>query len=616
MKNEVNMVNLQTIKGKNYPLGVTVLKEGVQFALETDSEKAGVELIDKETNESYKIPFDVNEKTGKICSIIIKNLDIKRYDYRFYNNKNFFVDPYANKVLGNENFGVKDENYSLKGAFVSHDSYDWEDDKRPHVSYKDTIMYLLHVRGFTAHSSSKVKHKGTVQGIIQKIPYLKDLGVTSLELMPSYEFEEYVIPPKKLSKIAPFENPKKINYWGFKDGFYYAPKSSYCIGDAVTAFKDFVKEMHKAGLEVIMQFYFPNNVEAWKKIDVLRFWLVNYHIDGFHLKGDNIPIHVILSDPIFADTKIFYDYIPENEVFKYDEVVKEKFLYNYSDSYMYNMRKVLKGDEDILKDLVYYTRFVPEKSATVNFFTNYYGFTLNDLVSFDRKHNEPNGENNRDGADFNNSWNCGVEGKTRKPQIMSLRKRMIKNAIFLLMFSKGTPLITAGDEFMRTQNGNNNPYCIDDETTYVNWNLNSSNKEIYEFTKEMIKLRKDSLNGILQREFSMLDRQKIGYPDMSYHQEEAWKAELYSYNRHLGIMYSDFDSSNDEITLTYVAYNFYWKDIEFSLPFVPDNHRWQEILSTGNCIKKESEDKNVDKFLIEKRSVALFTVKFLKNNKK
>lgn len=610
------MVNLQTIKGKNYPLGVTVIKEGVQFALETDSEKAGVELIDKTTKESYKIPFDYKEKTGRICSIIIKNLDINRYNYRFYSNKEFFVDPYANKVLGNEIFGVKDDSYSLTGAFVSHESFDWGNDEKPRISYKDTIMYLLHVRGFTAHNSSKVKYKGTVEGIVQKIPHLKELGITSVELMPSYEFEEYVKPVKKLSKIEPFENPDKINYWGYKEGFYYAPKASYCAADPVSSFKNFVKEMHKAGLEVIMQFYFPDEVEAWKKIDVLRFWLINYHVDGFHLKGNNIPLHVIISDPIFADTKLFYDYIPENDIYKYDYLPDERYLYNYSDSFMYTMRKVLKGDEDTLKDLVYYTRFIPEKSATVNFFTNYYGFTLNDLVSFDRKHNEANGENNRDGADFNNSWNCGVEGKTRKPQIMSLRKRMIKNAIFLLMFSKGTPLITAGDEFMRTQNGNNNPYCIDDETTYVNWNLNTTNKEIYEFTKEMISFRKNSYNNLLQRDFSMLDRHKIGYPDMSYHQEEAWKAELFSYNRHLGVMYSDFDKDSGEITLTYIAYNFYWKDIEFSLPFVQGENEWKAIVSTGYCVKKESDEQNIDKFLIEKRSVALFTVKFLKNNKK
>lgn len=611
------MVNLQTVKGKNYPLGVTVLKEGVQFALETDFDNSGVELIDKSTKNSFKIPFDTKEKTGRICSIIIKNLDINKYEYRFYNDKKYFVDPYANKVLGNEVYGVKDDNYSLTGAFVSHDSFDWNDDVKPHVSYKDTIMYLLHVRGFTAHPSSKVKYKGKLEGILQKIPYLKDLGVTSVELMPSYEFEEFEKAPSKISEKDPYKDPAKLNYWGYKEGFYYAPKASYCEGDAVNSFKNFVKEMHKAGLEIIMQFYFPDEVEVWKKIDVLRFWVINYHIDGFHLKGNKIPIHVIVSDPIFSDTKLFYDYIPENELFAADCIPQERYLYNYSDSYMYRMRKVLKGDEDTLKDLMYFIGYLPEKSASVNFFTNYYGFTLNDLVSFDRKHNEANGENNYDGCDFNFSWNCGTEGKSRKPQIVALRKRMMKNAILLLMTSKGTPLIMSGDELMRTQNGNNNPYCQDNDTTYVNWNINSQNKEILDFMKYAVSLRKDSLNELIQREFSMLDRDRIGYPDMSYHQDEAWKAELFNYNRHLGIMYSDYNKETNEISLVYIAYNFYWKDITFSLPFVPNDNKWEVIVSTGKCIKEDdTAQKNVDKFVIEGRSIALFKVKFIKNKKK
>lgn len=611
------MNNLQTIKGNNYPLGVTVIKDGVQFAMDTDSKNCGVELIEKSSKTSYKIPFK-EEKTGKISSIIIKNLDISKYYYRFYDGDNSFVDPYANKVYGNENFGPKDDKYSLMGGFVSHESFEWGNDIKPGVSYRDTIIYLLHVRGFTAHNSSKVKNKGCVEGIVQKIPYLKELGITSVELMPSYEFEEYSKNKEKsdISKDA-FADFSKVNYWGFKEGFYYAPKASYCASDCVLSFKNFVKEMHKAGLEVIMQFYFPDNVDAWKIIDVCRFWLINYHIDGIHLKGNRIPVHVIVSDPIFADTKLFYDYFPENDLFKPDYIPDERYLYTYSDNYMYQMRKVLKGDEDTLKDLMYFTRNIPEKTALVNFFTNYYGFTLNDLVSFDRKHNEANGENNYDGCDYNFSWNCGVEGKSRKPSVMLLRKRMIKNALLLLMSSKGTPLITAGDELMNSQNGNNNPYCQDNETTYINWNINSTNKEIYDFTKEIIKLRKTLLNPYLQKEYSMLDRDRTGYPDLSYHQDEAWKTELFNYNRHLGIMYSDYNKESKEVTLIYIAYNFYWKNITFSLPFIPNEYSWENILSTGTCSKITADNKDLgEKFEIEQRSIAVFKVTFVNNKKK
>lgn len=616
------MINFATENGKPYPLGASFVKEGVQFALESESKDCGVILIHKKSKEKLRIPFSF-KPFGKIYSVIIKNFDFDKYNYNFYSGDEEFADPYANLLTGNEKFGAKGDGYKLEGKVVNHSAFDWKGDVRPLTDFSESVFYLLHVRGFSAHSSSKVAHKGTVDGIVEKIPYLKDLGVTGVELMPSYEFEEYVpadLSTKAIAQKAGGKVIDKINYWGFKEAFYYAPKASFCYSaDPVADFKNFVLQMHKNSLEVIMQFYFPDKYKAHFIYDVIKFWLINYHIDGFHLKGNNIPFSLIANDPLFSDTKLFYDYIPENEVYEAQFVPKKKNLCVYSDAFMYQMRKALKGDEDTLKDIVYFTKNMPEKSACVNFITNYYGFTLNDLVSYDRKHNDDNGERNLDGCDYNYSWNCGIEGKSKKASIVKLRTKMMKNALFLVMASKGTPLILAGDELCNTQNGNNNPYCQDNSVSYINWNKNALSDEIFEYTKNLIALRKSCFLPLLERDFTMLDRLRIGFPDLSYHSDEAWRAGLATYNRHMGIMYSDYDKSEDLITLLFVAYNFYWKDITFALPFVPGKAKWENIFSTGSVknVKEENNDNSQgEKFEIEQRSCAVFKVTFKKNTDK
>ncbi|MBR5917552.1 MAG: hypothetical protein IKZ76_05675, partial [Lachnospiraceae bacterium] len=597
-------------------------KDGVLFVFESDSDNSGIILKNRKSKTVIKVPLSAEYRNGNVFSVIIKDLEYEKFLYRFYKDEKEFADPYSYTLVGNEKFGLKKDNYEIYSSIVKLD--DNSDDKKPGITFEDSIFYLLHVRGFTAHSSSKVESKGTFKGILEKIDYLKDLGITTLELMPAYEFEEYEKPAPKtelsLDNID-YKADSKVNYWGYKEGFYFAPKASYCAtANPVKEFKGFVHELHKNGIEVVMQFYFPDKVKQHKIYEVLKFWLINYNVDGFHLKGNRIPFTFIANDPLFADTKLLYDYIPENEIYEAAFVPAKRNLSSYSDSFMYQMRKVLKGDEGTLKELVYYTRNYPEKSACVNFITNYYGFTLNDLVSYDRKHNEDNGEKNVDGCDYNFSWNCGIEGKTKKGSVIKLRKKMMKDALFLVFSSKGTPLILAGDEICNTQNGNNNPYCQDNALSYINWNLTAEAAEMLEYTKKLIALRKSDLNGILNREFSMLDRAHIGYPDLSYHSDEAWKADLATYNRHLGIMYSGLDEK-DNVTLYYLAYNFYWKEITFSLPYLPLSAKWDVVFSTGDVkVKGEEteETKQGMKFELESRSCAVFKVSFNKsvlNNK-
>ena len=598
------MINYKLEKGYPDTYGATPLNEGVLFVFESASEDCGIVLKNKKTKTVTKIPVSAEYKSGNIYSVIVKDIDYDKYLYRFYSAEKEFADPYSYTLVGNEKFGIKKDNYEIYSSIVKFD--DFNNDKRPGLSFEDSVFYLLHVRGFTAHSSSKVEHKGTFTGILEKLDYLKSLGITTLELMPSYEFEEFEKPSAKASlnvENIDYKAENKVNYWGYKEGFYFAPKSSYCATqNPVKEFRDFVHTLHQNGIEVVMQFYFPDKVKQHKIYEVLKFWLINYNVDGFHLKGNKIPFIFIANDPLFADTKLLYDYIPENEIYEAAFVPKKRNLSSYSDAFMYQMRKVLKGDEGTLKDLVYYTKNYPEKSACVNFITNYYGFTLNDLVSYDRKHNEENGEKN-------------LEGKTKKSSVIKLRKKMMKDALFLVFSSKGTPLILAGDEICNTQNGNNNPYCQDNAVSYINWNLTAEAEEMLEYTKKLIALRKSDLNPVLNREFSMLDRAHIGYPDLSYHSDEAWKADLATYNRHLGIMYSGVDEK-DNVTLYYLAYNFYWKEITFSLPYLPSSAKWEVLFATADVKEKDvekEESKQGMKFELESRSCAVFKVSFSKN---
>ena len=612
------MINYKLEKGYPLTMGATPVKDGVLFVFEACGQNCGIILKSKRGREAVNIPVSCEFKNGNVYSVIVKYIDYDKWLYRFYSDDEEFADPYSLLIKGNEKFGIKKDSYELYSAIVNMDE-SLPLSKKPGISFEDSVFYLLHVRGFTAHPSSKVENKGTFKGILQKLDYLKDLGITTLELMPSYEFEEYEKPDKNKvpSGIGEDNITPKINYWGYKEGFYFAPKASYCAGDdPVSEFKEFVRVLHETNIEVVMQFYFPDTVKQHKIYEVLKFWLLNYGVDGFHLKGNKIPFSFIANDPLFVDTKLLYDYIPENEIYDAAYVPAKRNLCFYSDAFMYQMRKVLKGDEDTLKDLVNFTRNYPVKSACVNFITNYYGFTLNDLVSYDRKHNEDNGERNVDGCDYNFSWNCGLEGKTRKTSIVKLRKRMMKDALFLVFTSKGTPLILAGDEICNTQNGNNNPYCQDNSVSYINWNLTEEGEEILECTKKLIALRKSDLNGVLNREFSMLDRAHIGFPDLSYHSDEAWKADLAPYNRHLGIMYSSLDDKEGKVTLIYIAYNFYWKEITFSLPYVPETVKWDMIFSTGEVKNKEDEKAETRqgmKFELESRSCAVFKVEFAKN---
>lgn len=595
-------------KGIPYPLGATIKNHGVNFSMVNDSaEECGVILYDKQNDESQKLRFEDRHKIGNIACFYIEGLDFNRFDYNFYIGSQVIVDKYAKRIIGNELWGAeKSGEVQLKSGLYKS-VFDWKKDKTLHVPYKDSILYSLHVRSFTMHVSSKVKHKGTFEGVVEKIPYLKDLGITAIEFMPVYEFREYESGEDKSSiayqvshymdvpdKMAD-ENVRKLNYWGFKEAFYFAPKAAYAAtDDPCESFKKMVMELHQNGIEVILQFYFPKSVKQGYILEVIKYWVMEYHIDGVHLMGDQIPVTLLATEPMFSNTKIMsYDFSLE-DIYENGKAPRYKNLGYYRKEFSHDTRCFLKGDADMLRGFQYHMKNQNPTCGIVNYITNYNGFTMMDLVSYDRKHNEANLENNTDGTEYNYSWNCGYEGPTRKKSVLALRRKQIRNAFLFLLTAQGTPLILAGDEFGNTQNGNNNCYCQDNEMSWLDWRLLKRNAEQFLFVKNLIEFRKS--HPVLHKEdmLTLSDHFGFGYPDLSYHGKEAWRGELENYNRHIAMLYCGKYGKKPEgkdDDFIYLAYNMYWEEISFALPALPKDYKWKCTVY--------SEDPDVDKVKIE-----------------
>ncbi|MBR1932009.1 MAG: hypothetical protein IJ833_11195 [Lachnospiraceae bacterium] len=574
-----------------YPLGAHYEAGKLRFSLVSREESCGVVLYDRSTGKFIqKIPFTKADKIGDVYCKYVDGFDRQKIAYLFYENDRELPDERAKMFLGRHQFGKERKLVAMLAAFPETD-FDWEDDVRPRIPYEECICYCMHVRGFTRHTSSKVVQRGTFRGVMEKIPYLKETGITTVELQPAYEFLE--IPDlEEIKQSLPYPitdedlkefGGRKLNYWGYKKGFYYAPKAAYAASeDAISEYKEMVKAFHANGMEVVMQFYFPKEVPAGEISEVLRFWLLEYHIDGFHLMGDHIPVNLLAQDPLFADTKLWY-YSFDTDYLYGNRTPAFRNLASYNDDYLYAMRKFLKGDENMLETIQFHMRHVPKNSGRIHYLTNYYGFTLMDMVSYDRKHNEENGEENRDGNDYNCSWNCGAEGTTRKKKILDLRRRQIKNAMLLLMFTQSTPLIFMGDEFGNTQKGNNNPYCQDNATTWLNWNDLDKNADIYEFWKMLLRMRKE--HPILRptQELRVMDYIACGYPDLSYHGQNAWRPQTEGYNRHIGMMfcgkYAKSDEKEDDFF--YLALNMHWEPHMLALPKLPKGLKWELLCVSG-----------------------------------
>lgn len=630
---------MKTIKGNPFPLGATIEDKSVNFSYVSRETDCGVVLFDKDTlKEKQKIPFPPAYTVGDIHFMRVSGISTENTAYCFFEKDRYVTDSRARAFCGNHVYGKEEtwERAARPAKFVPRD-YDWEDDENPRIPYEESFCYCLHIRGFTRHASSKVKAKGTFRGLVEKIPYLKELGVTTLELQPVYEFAELEKRTALELSYLPMdssisvedgktqEDEKKLNYWGYTKGCYYSPKNSYADSeDAAAEFKDMVKALHKNGLEAVLQFYFAEEMPEREIAEILHYWVMEYHVDGFHLKGEHIPAGALAKDPALAKTKLWHYGFPDEVQDSFPAGMagnERRYLAEYGDSYRCDMRRFLKGDEGMLPAVMYHLRHNSAGCGQINYLTNYDGFTLMDLVSYDRKHNESNGEDNRDGTDYNASWNCGQEGKSRKKTVLALRKRQIKNALLLLFFSQGTPLIFMGDEFGNSQGGNNNPYCQDNEITWLNWRNLESHREIFAFVKELSAIRKAHPVLRQDREIRLMDYGACGYPDASYHGAAPWKPDTASYSRQLGIMYCGKYVRKDRINhddFFYVAYNLHWEPYEFALPKLPKGMRWEPCAASDAAKERETEEaeeSRQQRVVLSGRSICVFIGKIKEDSK-
>ncbi|MCR5829927.1 MAG: alpha-amylase [Lachnospiraceae bacterium] len=541
--------------------------------------------------------------------------------YHFENENGAFTDPFAKLLYENKGFGERSE---VPDAVLLPQKNGKKAGRKPYKPHdlRSSVIYKLHVRCFTAHPSSAVAAPGTFAGVASKVRYLKGLKVTTVLLMPCYDFDEIVrerdfTRPPVRKQAAPFESvlsgsvppveeTKKLNVWGYSaPAAYFAPKASYASEPlkANEEFRALVRTLHRAGIDVMMEMCFPADVAYSFVTGVLTFWKDEYEIDGFRLMGDNPCIPMLALDPILTGiTLISHGWDTEGIP---DECRRER-LGSCNDAFMVNCRRLVKGDEDQIKYFAGSFRDNGGDIARINYFADHDGFTLYDVFCYDVRHNEENGERNRDGREINYSWNCGVEGPTGKKNVRSLRLKMCRNALMLLFLSEGVPMINAGDEFLNTAGGNNNYYCCDNETGYVVWEKNAQARELTAFVRKLIDLKLShpvfSNKAVLKGQ----DYAGQGLPDISFHGIKAWMPDYGYYSRTLGILlngqYAMKDRRNADVSF-FVLINMHWEAHEFDLPTI-DEKPYTAILASDDSGVSVGERTCV----LEGRTAVLFRV--------
>lgn len=581
------------------PLGVhRIGKDQWQFSVAMKRGKEiSLELFHSGAKScSSSIVLGKEYAVGGILSVVITvQADITEYCYRV--NGKHMLDPYAVHLTGREQFGEEREEDDVHCLITENIRQISEPLYTP---FHELILYRLHVRGFTKHSSSRVKHPGTFRGIEEKIPYMKQLGINGVVLLPCYEFDERMNEEelgKYSSNFLDYTKPitkqqkeeqewPKVNFWGYtKRSNYFAPKASYASNpfQAVNEMKQMIKKLHENGISVFMEMFFSPGTNQSLILDCLRYWVRVFAVDGFKLNTEVANGTLLASDPFLSRTKFLATYWNTGEFFQQYEKIEEKTLAEYNDGFMVDCRRFLKSDEGQINGFVNRMRRNPNQQTVVNYITNTNGFTLMDLVSYDIKHNEANGEQGLDGTEYNYSWNCGWEGPTRKKQITQLRLRQIKNALSFLFLAQGVPMLLAGDEFGNTQKGNNNAYCQDNEIGWVTWNKQVMNQRILAFCKKIIALRKTHPVFSPKEELRGMDYIACGSPDISFHGTKPWYPDLSNYSRVIGIMlcgkYAPISIRRSDKSF-YMAFNMHWEPHQFELPILPKGKKWRVIIDT------------------------------------
>lgn len=626
-------------KGTGYPLGAVWKSEKqIQFSIYLPKEEKVILHLynNKEIEPFQTLELDKKYKIGGIFSVFITLDDLQLYTYQYQIGEMILLDPYAKQVSGRENWGqiLESEMETKRLRCVALRPSNQQREEALGIPFHNLILYHLHVRGFTKHRSSKVRNKGTFKGLIEKIPYLTEIGVNGILLMPCYEFNEIIrknepklsdmpyLTKEEKEKFREKSNQElKLNFWGYTgECNYFAPKTSYAsdIEHPVEEMKQMIREMHRNGIAVFMEILFAPRTSQTLIVECLRYWVLEYGVDGFKINNDVVNSQLIATDPYLFDVKLFATNWDTQFLYGDFQSIENKTLAEYNDGFLTFARKYLKGDEEQVSGFLQCLKNNPHQKGIVNYLTNHNTMTLMDMVSYDIKHNEENDEGGKDGTDYNFSWNCGFEGETRRKHVMKLRQKQIKNALIMLLLSQGTPMILAGDEYGNTQKGNNNAYCQDNETGWVVWKKNNVNEQIFKWTKALIQLRKEHPIFHMPKAFRDLDYIACGCPDISFHGTKAWYPDLSNYSRVLGIMlcgkYAPINKRKSDDTF-YLAFNMHWEPHVFDLPKAVEERKWYLLVDTEQSLGTEETSFTPKELIkdryyeVRPRSIAIFVAK-------
>lgn len=636
--------------------GACVASNGVSFTINSHgATRCTLLLFKPQAPKPYaRIPFPDSYRIGDTYSMLVYDIKPDEFEYAFsfdgpyepakgllFNEENVLLDPYSRAVTGQRKWGEKPEggkDFEYRARVVKS-SFDWGNIKQLEQPFEDLVIYETHVRGYTKDKSSGVSAPGTFAGLKDKIPYLKDLGINAVELMPIFEFDE-------MESARVVDGVQLYNYWGYNTVSFFAPNTSYAFNEEHNhegdELKSLIKALKENGIEVILDVVFNHTAEGNEMgpcfsfkgidnnvyymltpdahyynfsgcgnvmncnhpvvrnfiIDCLRHWAIEYRVDGFRFDLASIlgrdqngapmanpPILESLAfDPVLGKMKLIAEAWDAGGLYQVGSFPSWNRWAEWNGRYRDDMRSFLKGDDGMAGNAI--TRitgsrdlYSPESrghKASVNFLTCHDGFTLYDLYSYNEKHNEKNGWNNTDGDNNGHSWNCGAEGETDDPNVNGLRRRLIKNAFAALLCSRGSAMFFAGDEFCNTQFGNNNAYCQDNIISWLDWSRLEEFKEIHDFVRHMIQFRKE--HPILRK---MTKPSSCQFPEISVHNGTPFNASTDYKTKLIGIMYAGRNEEDTEDDIVFYCMNAYWEPLVMQLPVLPNGKHWHVDTNTN-----------------------------------
>lgn len=636
--------------------GACVASNGVSFTINSHgATRCTLLLFKPQAPKPYaRIPFPDSYRIGDTYSMLVYDIKPDEFEYAFsfdgpyepakgllFNEENVLLDPYSRAVTGQRKWGEKPEggkDFEYRARVVKS-SFDWGNIKQLEQPFEDLVIYEIHVRGYTKDKSSGVSAPGTFAGLKDKIPYLKDLGINAVELMPIFEFDE-------MESARVVDGVQLYNYWGYNTVSFFAPNTSYAFNEEHNhegdELKSLIKALKENGIEVILDVVFNHTAEGNEMgpcfsfkgidnnvyymltpdahyynfsgcgnvmncnhpvvrnfiIDCLRHWAIEYRVDGFRFDLASIlgrdqngapmanpPILESLAfDPVLGKMKLIAEAWDAGGLYQVGSFPSWNRWAEWNGRYRDDMRSFLKGDDGMAGNAI--TRitgsrdlYSPESrghKASINFLTCHDGFTLYDLYSYNEKHNEKNGWNNTDGDNNGHSWNCGAEGETDDPNVNGLRRRLIKNAFAALLCSRGPAMFFAGDEFCNTQFGNNNAYCQDNIISWLDWSRLEEFKEIHDFVRHMIQFRKE--HPILRK---MTKPSSCQFPEISVHNGTPFNASTDYKTKLIGIMYAGRNEEDTEDDIVFYCMNAYWEPLVMQLPVLPNGKHWHVDTNTN-----------------------------------